>query len=530
MTPKKPASLSASIEETILDAAKEILPPNILNAPPEAEEEPESEVASAFAAFKFKPTIMEGVVAAGFKVPSPIQEQSIPVIMEGRDVVAQANTGTGKTAAFGLPAMNRMKKNCGVELLVIAPTRELATQVSDELYRLGRFAGIKTGTVCGGRSYGQQLQMFERGIHVLSATPGRLLDLLESGRLRNFAPSVVVLDEADEMLDMGFLEDIQAIFKHLPEERQTLLFSATMPDPIRQLAEKILKEPVHIKTIQTKEKASQDIRQLYYVVEEQERDDAIARLMDDQEPEKAIVFCRTRDEVDRLHLALVGRGYNACALHGDMEQYRRQEVMGAFRRSDVEILVATDVAARGLDVPEVSHVFNFHLPFDSKGYIHRIGRTGRAGRKGTAITLVTTREFHQLERIRQQVGTKMEAKAVPGLHQLRLSRIGRLREALNDMPLHSSADTMVEHLAEGTDLKTLAARLLSMILANQPEKGPDQIGLTVEELEQLQRRQNSPKPAYSKGGGSRGGYRGGPRAAPRGGYGGGGRFAKRHMK
>ena len=223
-------------------------------------------------------------MAAGFKVPRPIPEQCIPVIMEGPDRVAQANTGTGKTAAFGLPAMNRMKKNCGVELLVIAPTRELATQVSDELYRLGRFAGIKTGTVCGGRSYGQQLQMFERGIHVLSATPGRLLDLLESGRLRNFAPSVVVLDEADEMLDMGFLEDIQAIFKHLPEERQTLLFSATMPDPIRQLAEKILKEPVHIKTIQTKEKASQDIRQLYYVVEEQERDDAIARLMDDQEP------------------------------------------------------------------------------------------------------------------------------------------------------------------------------------------------------------------------------------------------------
>jgi ATP-dependent RNA helicase DeaD len=365
--------------------------------------------------------------------------------------------------------------------------------------------------------------MLERGTQVLSATPGRLLDLLESGRLTHFAPRVVVLDEADEMLDMGFLEDIQAIFKHLPEERQTLLFSATMPDPIRHLAETILKKPVHIKTIQTNEKTSLDVRQHYYVVADQERDDAIARLMDDQEPEKAIVFCRTRDEVDRLHSALVGRGYNACSLHGDMDQRHRQEVMGSFRGSATTILVATDVAARGLDVPAVTHVFNYHLPFDSKGYIHRIGRTGRAGRKGTAITLVTPREFYQLERIRQQVGTKMEAKAVPCLNQLRLSRIGRLRETLNDMPLHSNADAMIEMLGEGTDLKTLAARLLSMIMAQQTETGPDKIGLSPQELEQLQRRPSGPRPPYRPSYRSGGPPRGGPSRNHRGGsgYGGG---------
>jgi ATP-dependent RNA helicase DeaD len=481
-----------------------------------------------FDSFGLKEGLMKGIQEAGFKVPSPIQQKSIPVILQGFDVVAQAHTGTGKTAAFGLPAMNLMKGGKGVELLVIVPTRELATQVSDEIYRLGRFADVKTGTVLGGQSYSRQLSMVERGVQVLTATPGRLLDLLKSGKLKDLRPSIVVLDEADEMLDMGFLDDIKEIFTFIPTERQTLLFSATMPKPIQDLAKKILKSPVMIKTIDDKDATNHDITQVYYVMDEAEREDALVRLIDDQDPTKAIVFCRTKLEVDGLTMTLVARGVSASSLHGDLIQARRNEVMSGFRKGTFDILIATDVAARGLDVADVSHVFNYHMPFDSKSYIHRIGRTGRAGTTGIAITLITPREYRQLERIRQTVGAKMEYRMIPHLDQVRKSRLEKIKEHMATVDVVPEAAAFITEICQTTDILEFAAKLVTQLVGERSEDGPESIGLNEAQFHKLASggsgggggygRRSGGGGGRSYGGGSRGGYQGG---GSRGGSGGG---------
>ena len=356
--------------------------------------------------------ILRSVKSAGFTIPSPIQAAAIPLILQGRDMVGQAHTGTGKTAAFGLPALNNIDVKDGVGILVITPTRELATQVSDELYKYGRNINARTVTVYGGSSYKRQIDLIERGASVVVATPGRLLDILKKNMLKNFTPSVVVLDEADEMLDMGFLDDINEIFSYLPTNRQTLLFSATMPKPIKLLAERILDNPEFV-SITKGETTNSDIEQLYYVIDEHERDDAIIRLMDSEDTKKSVVFCRTKSEVDRLSNVLSNAGYLANGLHGDMEQRQRETVIKGFKNNSVKVLVATDVAARGIHVNNISHVFNYHIPFDPESYVHRIGRTGRAGTKGKAITLLTPLEFKELQRIKTKVGTSMNHAFVP---------------------------------------------------------------------------------------------------------------------
>ncbi|MCV6608179.1 MAG: DEAD/DEAH box helicase, partial [Campylobacterales bacterium] len=364
-----------------------------------------------FEEFELSSEVLKGVKEAGFKEASPIQQQAIPTVLRGVDVVAQAHTGTGKTAAFGLPIMSMMETDNKADVLVITPTRELAMQVSDELYKLGRFAGVRTVTIYGGQSYSRQIDQIKRGASIIVATPGRLLDLLESGRIE-IDPNYVVLDEADEMLDMGFLEDINKIFSHLPEKRQTLLFSATMPEPIKRLSAKILKNPEYIQ-ITERETTNKNISQEYYVVEEKERIDAVIRLMNYYDPEKSIIFCRMKREADDLAHNLTAKGYMAKALHGDMDQRSREDAIRAFKKGAVDTLVATDVAARGLDIQGVTHVFNYHIPFDPESYVHRIGRTGRAGKTGLAITLVTPMEFRELQRIKKIVGTTMEHKFVP---------------------------------------------------------------------------------------------------------------------
>ena len=442
-------------------------------------------VKDEFGVFGLNESLNEGIRAAGFKTPSEIQSAVIPHIMEGCDLIGQAQTGTGKTAAFSLPAMNSMSFDRGVEMLIVAPTRELAMQVSDEIFRLGKFAGVKTGVICGGQSYSRQINLVNRGVNVITATPGRLLDLLSEGKLNNFNPSVVVLDEADEMLDMGFLEDIKAIFDFLPEKRQTLLFSATMPEPIKKLANKILNAPVSIKTTSNTDSTSENVEQLYCVMEERERQNAIIRLMDDLCPKKAILFCRTRSEVDRLSNSLGGRGFNAKALHGDMEQPQRNEVMNAFRKSQIDILVATDVASRGLDVLDVTHVFNYHMPFDTKSYIHRIGRTGRASNKGTAITFVTPMEFHQLNRIQKQSGAKIDFALIPSRQELRRNRMFRMVDKVRENNVVSEGIEMVQQLEEAMDLSEIAYKLASMILEKQGDVGPENIGLDEKELKVL---------------------------------------------
>ncbi len=458
-----------------------------------------------FDSLGLKKEILKSVKFAGFTVPSPIQAQAIPVILAGKDMVGQAHTGTGKTAAFALPALNNMKLDGSVELLVITPTRELATQVSDEIFKYGRNLGVKTVTVYGGSSYKRQLDLIGRGASVVVATPGRMLDLLKRGMLNDFTPSMVVLDEADEMLDMGFLDDINEIFSYLPTNRQTLLFSATMPQPIKTLASRILQDPEFI-SITKGETTNSDIEQLYYVIDEHERDDAIIRLMDSEKTQKAVVFCRTKSEVDRLSNVLSNAGYLANGLHGDMEQRQRETVIKGFKNNSVQVLVATDVAARGIHVSNISHVFNYHIPFDPESYVHRIGRTGRAGTKGKAITLLTPLEFKELQRIKQKVGTSMEHAFVPSKNDLRASTIENIVKNIEDQKIYDEAHKVLDRLKEDIDEETIMFKLISMILDKQDIKGPSNIGIPADKLVAILERAS--KRNDNRRGGRGGGYRG----------------------
>ncbi|WP_415397561.1 DEAD/DEAH box helicase [Sulfurimonas sp. CS5] len=476
------------------------------------ENTPVEENLLTFADLGLKKEILRSVEQAGFVTPSPIQAAAIPLVLQGRDIVGQAHTGTGKTAAFGLPALNNIDVRNGVEILVITPTRELATQVSDELFKYGRNINARTVTVYGGSSYKRQIDLIERGASVVVATPGRLLDLLKKNMVKDFTPSIVVLDEADEMLDMGFLDDINEIFSYLPTNRQTLLFSATMPKPIKLLAERILDNPEFI-SITKGETTNSDIEQLYYVIEESERDDAIIRLMDSEETKKSVVFCRTKSEVDRLSNVLSNAGYLANGLHGDMEQRQRETVIKGFKSNSVKVLVATDVAARGIHVDNISHVFNYHIPFDPESYVHRIGRTGRAGTKGKAITLLTPLEFKELQRIKQKVGTSMGHAYVPSKNDLRSSTIEALVKKVEDHKIYDEAHKVLDRLREDIDEEQMAYKLISMLLDQQDIKGPNHIGIPADKIEAILAR------AAQRGGQSRG--RGGSRGRSGGGGGGG---------
>jgi len=450
-----------------------------------------------------KKEILQGIKDAGFTVPSPIQAAAIPFILAGRDIVAQAHTGTGKTAAFSLPALNNLNIKEGIGILVITPTRELATQVSDEIFKYGRNMGVKTVTIYGGSSYNRQIDLIQRGASVVVATPGRLLDILKKNLVKDFAPSVVVLDEADEMLDMGFLDDINEIFSYLPSNRQTLLFSATMPKPIKLLAERILDNPEFV-SITKGETTNTDINQEYYVIEESERDDAIIRLMDSEKSKKSIVFCRTKSEVDRLSNVLSSAGYLANGLHGDMEQRQRETVIKGFKNNNVKVLVATDVAARGIHVDNISHVFNYHIPFDPESYVHRIGRTGRAGTKGKAITLLTPLEFKELQRIKTKVGTTMTHAFVPSKNDLRASNLKSIVDTIEAQHIYDEAHKILDMLKEDIDEETIMFKLVSMILDKQTIQGPNHIGIPAEKLAAILERADKRRDSR----GSRGNFRG----------------------
>lgn len=465
-----------------------------------------------FEAFGLRKEIMQSINYAGFKQPSPIQTMVIPVIMEGRDVVGQAHTGTGKTAAFGLPALNKMHLKGGIETLIITPTRELANQVSDEIFKYGKHLGVRTVTIYGGSSYNRQMDMIERGAQVIIATPGRLLDMLSRNMLKGFTPSTVILDEADEMLDMGFLDDINEIFTYLPTERQTLLFSATMPAPIKQLAERILVNPFFA-SITKSETTNTDISQQYYVIEESERDDAIIRLMDAEDAQKTVVFCRTKKEVDRLSNVLSAVGYSAKGLHGDMEQRQRESVIKGFKTEGIDVLIATDVAARGLHIDNVTHVFNYHIPFDAESYVHRIGRTGRAGKKGMAITLVTPLEFKELQRIRSKVGTTMEHAYIPSKLDVKEAQVSRLCAEIEKQHIYDEAHKVLDILKEEYDQEQIAYKLISVLMERNTVAGPNQIGIAAERLEKiLHNLENRHDRGGNRGGFNRhrsgGGYRG----------------------
>ncbi len=437
-----------------------------------------------FSEFNFHADIAKGVKIAGFKEPSPIQELAIPIVMGGSDMVGQAHTGTGKTAAFGLPILDRLAKGEIERALVITPTRELATQVADELYHLGRFAGIRTLTVYGGVGYGRQIALIHKGVQIVVATPGRLKDLYKKGKIDSFNPEIVVLDEADEMLDMGFLDEIKEIFEYIPQNRQTLLFSATMPEPIKELASHILYMPEFISAVGEDETTNNVIDQRYYMIHENQRDDAIVRLLETEETNKCIIFCRMKREVDRLAEHLNALGFSASGLHGDLEQSDREVVIKAYRRGETKIMVATDVAARGLDVKDVTHVFNYHIPFDPQSYVHRIGRTGRAGKSGQAITLVTTEEFKELQRIQKEVGAEMRLATIQGHGGLDEAGFEYLAEKIRDIHVHSDALTLLTYMKE-MDTTLLLEKLISRLIEQEQHQFSTQIGFDQDTVDEM---------------------------------------------
>ena len=361
-----------------------------------------------FNEFNLSADLLAEIEKAGFVEASPIQEQTIPLALEGKDVIGQAQTGTGKTAAFGLPTLEKIRtEEATIQALVIAPTRELAVQSQEELFRFGRSKGVKVRSVYGGSSIEKQIKALKSGAHIVVGTPGRLLDLIKRKALKLQDIETLILDEADEMLNMGFLEDIEAIISRVPENRQTLLFSATMPDAIKRIGVQFMKDPEHVK-IAAKELTTELVDQYYIRVKEQEKFDTMTRLMDVEQPELAIVFGRTKRRVDELTRGLKIRGFRAEGIHGDLDQNKRLRVLRDFKNGNLDVLVATDVAARGLDISGVTHVYNYDIPQDPESYVHRIGRTGRAGKSGQSITFVAPNEMGYLQIIENLTKKRMK--------------------------------------------------------------------------------------------------------------------------
>ena len=439
-----------------------------------------------FNEFNFHPDIAKGVKIAGFREPSPIQEEAIPLVLDSIDVVAQAHTGTGKTAAFGLPILEKLANGEIEKALIITPTRELASQVSDELYHLGRFAGIRTLAVYGGVGYGRQIALINKGVQIVVATPGRLKDLYQKGKIDSFNPEIVVLDEADEMLDMGFLDSVKEIFDYIPQNRQTLLFSATMPEPIKDLAETLLYNPEYISVVREEDSTTNNkIEQEYYIIDEEQRDIALVNLLESEKYNKALIFCRMKREVDRVTEHLKAQGYNVEGLHGDIEQMQRDEIVKKFRRAQVKVLVATDVAARGLDIKDVTHVFNYHIPFDPQSYVHRIGRTGRAGKDGRAITLVTTQEFRELARIQKDVGADMNLSVLKiGGNGINQEDIATLQKKVASIAIHEDIDRVIKSF-ENIDRDELLKKLLSYMIDKKNLGGGNSIGYAKDDVDRL---------------------------------------------
>jgi ATP-dependent RNA helicase DeaD len=427
---------------------------------------------TTFESLGLGPEIVRALGEIGFEEPTPIQEQAIPALLDGKDVMAQAQTGTGKTAAFGLPMVERLEEGVrGPQGFVLCPTRELAVQVAEAIHRFGKYRDTSVVAVYGGQPIDRQLRALRRPVDVVVGTPGRLLDHLRRETLRLDEVRFVVLDEADEMLDMGFLEDIETILSALPAERQTGLFSATLPRRVTELARKYLDKPVTIR-VEPEQVTVPQIELIYYEVSPHAKVEALTRILDVEDPSSAMIFCRTKVEVDELTQALQSRGYAAEAIHGDLSQMMRDRVMARFRAGTATLLVATDVAARGLDIEHVSHVFNFSLPGDAESYVHRIGRTGRAGRAGVAISLVVPRERRLLRWIERTVGRRLEPRRVPTASDVAARQRERLAATLGEVievgDLERSM-ALVDEMAAYYDPSMIAAAALSLLLGDEPE-------------------------------------------------------------
>lgn len=421
------------------------------------------------------PQILRAIQEMGFEETTPIQSRAIPVAMEGADLIGQAQTGTGKTAAFGIPLLMKVDPhNKKTQAIVLCPTRELAIQVAEEVRNLAKYMhGVKVLPVYGGQDIVKQIRSLKGGAQIIIGTPGRIMDHLRRKTIKCEEVNTIVLDEADEMLNMGFREDIETVLEYIPEERQTMLFSATMPKPILEITKKYQKDAITIKVVK-KELTVPNIEQYYYDVKRKDKVEVLSRLLDVYDPKLSLVFCNTKRMVDELTNALQGRGYFAEGLHGDMKQSQRDRVMNHFRNGNTEILVATDVAARGIDVDDVEAVFNFDLPQDDEYYVHRIGRTGRAGRTGRSFTFVKGKEVYKLKDIQRYCKTKILAQKVPSMEdvvQVRLEKIMDHIETIIEEEDLTSMVNMVESQVNESDYTAMdiAAAFLKMALLGEEE-------------------------------------------------------------
>ncbi|MDG5472833.1 DEAD/DEAH box helicase [Jeotgalibacillus sp. ET6] len=430
-----------------------------------------------FSELPISPAILKSIKRMGFEEATPIQSGTIPLSVEGRDIIGQAQTGTGKTAAFGIPMLEKIDaKSPNIQGLIIAPTRELAIQVSEELYRIGSDKRVRVLSVYGGQDIQRQIRAMKKNPHIIVGTPGRLLDHINRRTLKLENVNTLVLDEADEMLNMGFIDDIESILKNVPSTRQTLLFSATMPGPIRKIAERFMSNPETV-SVKAKEMTVENIEQFFVKAHEREKFDVLSRLLNVQSPELAIVFGRTKRRVDELARALEIRGYMAEGIHGDLTQAKRMSVLKKFKEGRIDVLVATDVAARGLDISGVTHVYNYDIPQDPESYVHRIGRTGRAGRTGMAMTFVTPREMNYLRVVEQTTKKKMTQLRPPSsseaLEGLQRAAVDSLKEAIEKNNLEEYKVLARELMNENDALDVIAAALKT--LTKEPDSTPVEI-------------------------------------------------------
>ena len=438
--------------------------------------------ALTFATLGLRAPLVAAVAALGYEEPTPVQRETIPLLLTGRDMLGQAATGTGKTAAFALPMLHRLgdalpaaRETCG---LILVPTRELAMQVSEALHKYAKGSGLSVLPLYGGAPMHLQVRALERGAHIVVATPGRALDHMRRGTLSLAAIRMLVLDEADEMLDMGFADDLDEILKATPEDRQTALFSATMPKRIQAIAERHLTSPARITVAREKPVAGDAprVRQIGYMVHRAHKPAALARILEMEDPVATLVFCRTRLEVESLVETMTAHGLRAEALHGGMVQRQRDKVMATFRAKKADLLVATDVAARGLDIDHLSHVVNYDVPASPEVYMHRIGRTGRAGRTGTAITLAEAREHRLVRTIEQFTKTRLEVATVPTVADLRAKQVELTRASLRERLVAGDSDhvrVIVESLAQEFDLMEIAVAAVAMAHASAASEGSE---------------------------------------------------------
>jgi ATP-dependent RNA helicase DeaD len=460
-----------------------------------AEHDPAS---AGFAALALSPEVQQALVDVGYEAPSPIQAATIPPLMAGRDVLGQAQTGTGKTAAFALPILSRLEARPGKpQALVLAPTRELAIQVAEAFQSYAaHISGFQVLPIYGGQSYGPQLHALRRGVHVVVGTPGRVIDHLDKGTLDLSELKYLVLDEADEMLRMGFIDDVEKVLEATPPTRQVALFSATMPAPIRKIAQRHLKDPVEV-IIKSSAATTPNIHQRYWFVSGMHKLDALTRILEAEPFDAMIIFARTKQATEELAEKLTARGLAAAAINGDIAQPQRERVIQQLKDGKLDILVATDVAARGLDVERISHVFNYDIPYDTESYVHRIGRTGRAGRSGEAILFVTPREKGMLRAIERATRQPIEEMKLPTVEAVNDVRIARFKQRITDTLAQGELGLFQQLIEQYEQEQNVPALEIAAALARIAQ-GDRPLLLTPPPKREYERRENTPREARER--------------------------------